>query len=164
MINDWRKQWGYEFPFYFVEIAPYDYENGLSAALRNAQYKSTATSKTGIVSTLDLGNSKNIHPANKMDVGKRLANLALGNDYGVSGKLRSSKPIGIVQKGDKLIVAFDCQEGGRIFIKPNTNEIEISDDNITYYPAKVLVNGCSIQVSSYKVPRPKYVRHAWCST
>ena len=164
MINDWRKQWGYEFPFYFVEIAPYDYENGLSAALRNAQYKSTATSKTGIVSTLDLGNSKNIHPANKMDVGKRLANLALGNDYGVSGKLRSSKPIGIVQKGDKLIVAFDCQEGGRIFIKPNTNEIEISDDNITYYPAKVLVNGCSIQVSSYKVPRPKYVRHAWSDT
>jgi len=71
MIKDWRKQWGYEFPFYFVQIAPYNYENGESAALRNAQYKSTATSNTGIVSTLDLGNAKNIHPANKMDVGKR---------------------------------------------------------------------------------------------
>lgn len=164
MIEGWRKQWGYEFPFYFVQIAPYDYENGMSAALRNAQYKSTATSNTGIVSTLDLGNAKNIHPANKMDVGKRLANLALGNDYGVSEKLRASKPIRIVQQGNKLIVDFDCQEGGRVTLKPKTNEIEISSDNITYHPAKVVADGCSIQVSSYKVPKPKYVRHAWSDT
>lgn len=164
MIEGWRKQWGYEFPFYFVQIAPYDYENGMSAALRNAQYKSTATSNTGIVSTLDLGNAKNIHPANKMDVGKRLANLALGNDYGVSEKLRASKPIRIVQQGNKLIVDFDCQEGGRVTLKSKTNEIEISSDNITYHPAKVVADGCSIQVSSYKVPKPKYVRHAWSDT
>ena len=164
MIEGWRKQWGYEFPFYFVQIAPYDYENGMSAALRNAQYKSTATSNTGIVSTLDLGNAKNIHPANKMDVGKRLANLALGNDYGVSEKLWASKPIRIVQQGNKLIVYFDCHEVGRVTLKPKTNEIEISSDNITYHPAKVVADGCSIQVSSYKVPKPKYVRHAWSDT
>ena len=164
MIEGWRKQWGYEFPFYFVQIAPYDYENGLSAALRNAQYKSTATSKTGIVSTLDLGNAKNIHPANKRDVGKRLANLALGNDYGIDGKPRASRPVGITQKGSKLIIKFDCQDGGRILVKPKTNEIEISADNITYYPAKVIANGCSITVSSNKLPKPKYVRHAWSDT
>ena len=164
MIKDWRKQWGYEFPFYFVQIAPYDYENGLSAALRNAQYKSTATSNTGIVSTLDLGNAKNIHPANKMDVGKRLANLALGNDYGIDRRLRASKPVSIAQKGNKLIVHFDCQEGGGVSVKPKTNEIEISADNITYHPAKVVADGCSIHISSYKVPRPKYVRHAWSDT
>ena len=116
MSQDWRKQWCNEFPFYFVQIAPYDYENGLSAALRNAQYKSTATSNTGIVSTLDLGNAKNIHPANKMDVGKRLANLALGNNYGKDERLRASKPVSIAQKGNKLIVRFDCQEGQPIFI------------------------------------------------
>ena len=99
-----------------------------------------------------------------MDVGKRLANLALGNDYGVSEKLRASKPIRIVQQGNKLIVDFDCQEGGRVTLKPKTNEIEISSDNITYHPAKVVADGCSIQVSSYKVPKPKYVRHAWSDT
>lgn len=164
MIQGWRKQWGYEFPFYFVQIAPYDYENGLSAALRNAQYKSTATSKTGIVSTIDLGNPKNIHPANKMDVGKRLANLALGNDYSISGRLHASKPVSIMQKGSKLIVNFDCQDGGHVSVKPKTNEIEISSDNITYHPAKVVADGCSIHISSYKVPRPKYVRHAWSDT
>ena len=164
MIKDWRKRWGYEFPFYFVQIAPYDYENGLSAALRNAQYKSTATSKTGIVPTLDLGNPKNIHPANKMDVGKRLANLALGNDYSISGRLHASKPFSIMQKGSKLIVNFDCQDGGHVSVKPKTNEIEISSDNITYHPAKIVADGCSIHISSYKVPRPKYVRHAWSDT
>jgi sialate O-acetylesterase len=161
MIKDWRKQWGYEFPFYFVQIAPFDYENGESAALRNAQYKSTAISNTGIVSTLDLGNAKNIHPANKMDVGKRLANLALGNDYDISGRLRASRPVGIMQKVSKLIVDFDCQDGGHVSLKPKTNEIEISSDNITYHPAKVVADGCRIYVSSQKVPEPKYVRHAW---
>ena len=161
MIKYWRKKWGYDFPFYFVQIAPYDYENGLSAALRNAQYKSTATYNTAIVSTLDIGNAKNIHPANKMEVGKRLAYNALGNDYGIDGKLRASKPVSIAQKGNTLIVQFDCQEGENVSIKPNTNEIEISSDNIKYYPAKVIADGCNIHVSSYKVPKPKYVRHAW---
>ncbi|MDA8923983.1 sialate O-acetylesterase [Flavobacteriaceae bacterium] len=161
MIEGWRKQWKYEFPFYFVQIAPFDYENDLSAALRNAQYKSTATSKTGIVSTLDLGNVENIHPANKMDVGKRLANLALGNDYGLGGKLRASKPTSVMQKMNKLIVQFDCQDGGSVSVKPIPTEIEISADNIIYYPAKVIADGCSIIVSSSKVSNPKYVRHAW---
>ena len=164
MIKTWRKQWGYEFPFYFVQIAPYDYENGKSAALRNAQYNSTATLNTGIVSTLDLGNAENIHPANKMDVGKRLANLALGNDYGTNGKLRASKPVSITQKGSKLIVKFDCQDDGQISLKPKTNEIEISSDNITYYPATAVADGCSIHVSSSKLSRPKYIRHAWSDT
>lgn len=164
MIAGWRSQWGYEFPFYFVQIAPYDYANGLSAALRNAQFKSTATVNTGIVSTLDLGNATNIHPANKMDVGKRLANLALGNNYGIDGRLRASKPTSIIRTGNNLEVRFDCQDGGRVSVKPNTNEIEISADNITYHPAKVVADGCSIRISSPKVRNPKYVRHAWSDT
>ena len=90
-----------------------------------------------------------------------MANLALGYDYDVFGRLRASKPVGITRNGSKLIVNFDCQDGGYVSLKPNTNEIEISSDNITYYPAKVFADGCSIILSTYKVPRPKYVRHAW---
>ncbi len=93
-----------------------------------------------------------------------MANLALGNEYGIDGKPRASRPVGITQKDSKLIIKFDCQDGERILVKPKTNEIEISADNITYYPAKVIANGCSITVSSNKVPKPKYVRHAWTDT
>ena len=99
-----------------------------------------------------------------MDVGKRLANLALGNDYGIDGRLRASKPTSIIRTGNNLEVRFDCQDGGRVSVKPNTNEIEISADNITYHPAKVVADGCSIRISSPKVRNPKYVRHAWSDT
>ena len=81
MINDWRKYWGYDFPFYFVQIAPFSYGNELSPALRDAQRKSLTTPNTGMAIAMDIGTSKSIHPGNKQDVGKRLALLALDKDY-----------------------------------------------------------------------------------
>jgi sialate O-acetylesterase len=87
MINSWRKEWQKDFPFYFVEIAPYDYgtETNLEAALvREAQLKTSQTvSNTGMVVTNDIGNLKNIHPINKQEVGRRLALWALAKTYGV---------------------------------------------------------------------------------
>jgi len=86
MIRDWRQKWDDEFPFYFVQIAPYLYnpdpDGQVSQKLRESQRLSLKTPKTGMVVTLDIGNPKNIHPANKQDVGSRLAGLAMANDYG----------------------------------------------------------------------------------
>ena len=85
MIDSWQGKSDYEFPFYFVQIAPYNYGSQLneegSMNLRDAQRKSLKTKNTGMVVTMDIGNFSNIHPANKQDVGKRLAGLALVNDY-----------------------------------------------------------------------------------
>ena len=85
MIKDWRTRWNVEFPFYFVQIAPYKYvgtAENKSQELREAQRSTLSLYKTGMVVTLDIGNNTNIHPANKQDVGSRLAGLALRNDYG----------------------------------------------------------------------------------
>ena len=75
----------YDFPFYFVQIAPYKYTEGInnhqSQFLRDSQRKSLKLSNTGMVVTLDIGDFSNIHPANKQEVGERLAKLALINDY-----------------------------------------------------------------------------------
>ena len=83
MIDDWRERWNSNFPFYFVQIAPFSYRNELSPALRDAQRKSLVLSNTGMAVTMDIGDSLSIHPGNKQDVGDRLARLALANDYGV---------------------------------------------------------------------------------
>ena len=80
MIEDWREKWGYDFPFYYVQIAPFNYEDGkLSYELRDVQRKSLKTKNTGMVVTMDIGEANDIHPANKQDVGNRLALLALDN-------------------------------------------------------------------------------------
>ena len=93
MIQDWRKDWGQgDFPFYFVQLAPFRYGNTdptLCAELREAQLKTLAVPNTGMAVTMDIGNVKDIHPRNKQDVGNRLALWALAQTYGKSSFTRA---------------------------------------------------------------------------
>lgn len=83
MIGAWRKQFGSDFPFYYVQIAPYTYESTYEAALlMEQQTRSLSYSKTGMVVITDVvDNVKDQHPRNKLDVGLRLANIALAETY-----------------------------------------------------------------------------------
>ena len=88
MITDWRRQWGGDFPFYFVQLASFNAANGNSkngstwAELREAQTFTLSLPNTGMAVTTDIGNPTDIHPKNKQDVGKRLAAIALHDVYG----------------------------------------------------------------------------------
>lgn len=91
MVKHWRELWGLgELPFYFVEIAPYEYGAGRRGyRLREAQQKSLdMIPNSGMASTADLVmpyETRNIHPSRKREVGERLAMLALEHTYGVKG-------------------------------------------------------------------------------
>ena len=161
MIEDWRKRWEDDFSFYFVQIAPFDYGNGLSPALRDAQRKSLKTPKTGMAITMDIGLPKSIHPGNKQDVGDRLARLALANDYGrdlvACGPLYKSHTI----SGNKVIVAFD---NATTMLKSQNTEVkgfEIAGSDRKFIPAKAIIVGDKIEVSSRGVDEPRFVRYAW---
>ena len=81
MIDDWRDTWGYDFPFYYAQLAPFPTEGTLE--VREAQRKTLdSTKKTGMAVLMDIGEEDDIHPHNKQDVGKRLALIALNKDYG----------------------------------------------------------------------------------
>lgn len=161
MIKDWRSKWGYDFPFYFAQIAPFDYKNNKSPALRDAQRQVSATPNTEMAVTLDIGNPKNIHPANKQEVGKRLASLALSKTYKVLENHGASKPISIKREQSRLAIGFDCSKGSIQYKESKKNELEISEDDISFYPANVEVKDCMIFLSSPHVSNPHYVRHAW---
>ena len=83
MINAWRNAWKKDFPFYYVQIAPYKYGNyNVGALLQEAQAKTLSHPNTGMVVTTDLIDSvTNIHPSHKREVGNRLANWALAETY-----------------------------------------------------------------------------------
>ena len=165
MIEGWRSKWNNDFPFYFVQIAPYNYGDGLSPALRDAQRHVTSLEKTAMVVTLDIGNPDNIHPAKKNEVGKRLSNLALDQTYGVKNTHLASKPISVVGKKNIVSILFDCKDGGSLQLKnPSSDQIEISEDNINFFQANAVVDDCYLHLYSSKVKRPKYVRHAWTDT
>ena len=165
MINGWRSKWRHEFPFYFVQIAPFNYNNGLSPALRDAQRQVTTLANTGMVVTLDIGDPENIHPAKKNEVGKRLSNLALEKTYGFHDKHIASYPVSAKRENNKVIVTFDCNDGEGLKVKSlHENQIEISEDNIHFFNANAEAKGCTVELFSEKVKHPKYVRHGWSDT
>jgi sialate O-acetylesterase len=164
LISDWRNQWSSNFPFYFVQIAPFEYRNGLSPSLRDAQRKTLKLPKTGMVVTLDIGENNDIHPSNKHDVGYRLAGLALANDYGksivASGPLFRSQII----DGNKLILEFDFVGSGLMTPTTKLKEFEIAGADKNYMPAVAKIIGKEVHVYSASIPNPKFSRYAWRDT
>ncbi|MBX3007036.1 MAG: glycosyl hydrolase family 2 [Melioribacteraceae bacterium] len=163
LINNWRENWGYEFPFYFVQIAPYKHGGELgSQYLRDAQRKTLNMKNTGMAVTLDIGDSLNVHPANKTGVADRLALWALANQYGrnivYSGPLYKS-----FQKNfNKIEISFD-HVGCGIVLRENVigNQFLISGEDKIFKPAQVLIEGDKLIVWSDEIPTPEAVRYAW---
>ena len=168
MISDWREKWKQDLPFYFVQIAPFIYSdiaNGcgtcLSHELRDAQRKSLDLKKTGMVVTSDIAEENDIHPANKQDVGKRLARLALSNDYEKS-EILSSGPLYVNQKIFKSYIDlyFDYKGAG-LMAKGKLKDFEIASEDQNFYPAYATIIEDKVRVSSKKVVNPKFVRYGW---
>tara|TARA_B100000767_G_scaffold64838_1_gene61147 strand:- start:394 stop:2469 length:2076 start_codon:yes stop_codon:yes gene_type:complete len=162
MIRDWRSSWKYEFPFYFVQIAPFIYSDSeQSYALREAQRKSLSTPKTGMATTLDIGEEYDIHPANKLDVGLRLARLALHNDYGKKEII----PSGPLYKSHEIFenyIDIDFEnKGSGLESKGILKDFEIAGDNKVYEKAKAEIIDNKIRVSSSIVKYPKHIRYGW---
>ena len=159
MIDDWRENWGYDFPFYYVQIAPYTEEGNVG--VREAQRKTLQkTKKTGMAVLMDIGERDDIHPHNKQDVGKRLALLALDKDYGFnfvsSGPLYKNNEA----EGKFLYVDFDSKGSGLKFIN-GKNGFEIAGNDNEFYPATAEIVDNKIRVYSENVKKPKNVRYGW---
>jgi hypothetical protein len=135
------------------------------ALLREAQLKSLSVKNTGMAVTLDIaGDVTDIHPKNKLDVGKRLAMLALSNDYGM--KICSSGPIyksHVVQQ-DKMIVTFDHVCNWLTVAAGDDKNFRIAGADRVFYPAKVSIDGQNLVVSSSKVKQPVALRYAFENT
>lgn len=164
MIEDWRASWNQgAFPFYFVQIAPYNYGGEeTSAELREAQFLTLSKIKnTGMAVTMDIGNPNDIHPTNKRDVGKRLALWALAKDYGkdlvYSGPLYREQTI----EDSKIRIHFDNIGSGLVAEGGPLTHFEIADKDQVYYPADAVIDGETVLVSSASVISPVAVRYGW---
>ncbi|HUH45887.1 MAG TPA: sialate O-acetylesterase [Arenibacter sp.] len=166
MIKSWREEWGKDLPFYFVQIAPYKYEDpkGTSAAeVRDAQlFTMKNVPNTGMVVTNDIGNLEDIHPINKQDVGHRLALWALAKTYG-KGDLTFSGPLyrSMVVKNKSIVLSFDHAEKGLIQKGKELREFYIAGDDQIFHKAKARIEGSTVTVSSPKVKNPTAVRFAF---
>ena len=174
MIRGWRKDFGQgDFPFYFVQIAPYQYagKGGPTAAdkTRCAQlwdsqlwtYKNVPNTGMAVVTDL-VDDLKDIHPKNKRDVGNRLALWALAKTYGktgdvYSGPLYKSSEV----QGNAVKITFDFAEGLTTRDGQAPSYLEIAGADEKFVPAVGKIDGNVLLVTSSEVAKPVAVRFAW---
>jgi sialate O-acetylesterase len=165
LITSWRDKWGYEFPFYYAQIAPYKYGNPFEGVeVRDAQRRVLDVPNTGMAILSDLCDTLNIHPKNKQDAALRLANIAL-NRYYKTVKLEDSGPLfkGITIDKNKAIISFDHSEGLHA-AGDKLTYFEIAGDDKIFYPAEAKIKNGQVIVQSKKVKSPVAVRFAWRNT
>ncbi|MDB5006468.1 MAG: 9-O-acetylesterase [Mucilaginibacter sp.] len=168
LINDWRQKWGEgNFPFYFVQIANYAATDQPPAAdwpaLRDAQLSTLTVPNTGMAVTIDIGDASRIHPQNKQETGRRLALIALAKTYGenisCSGPIYKSQVI----KGNKIELEFTHTDKGLIAKGDTLKGFTIAGADKKFYPARAIISGNKVAVSSGDVANPVAVRYAWAN-
>jgi sialate O-acetylesterase len=168
-VKDLRAKWGVgEFPFYYVQIAPFNYEGADGTSSPRLQEVQTGHMRSipnsGMVTTLDVGHPEFIPPVDKKTVGERLAWWALGQTYGRTGfgyKPAVYKSMEIT--GKKIYIDFDNAPRGLCPMWTQLDGFEIAGEDRVFHPAKAEIETSTarLAVSSEQVPSPVAVRYAY---
>ena len=168
MIRGWRKEWKQgEFPFYYCQIAPYDYSligwNYNSALLREQQMKvEKLLHGVRMAVLMDVGLQYGIHPRMKREAGQRLALLALSNTYNIKGLPDFATFSNVEYKSDTAIVSFDRSKEWVYFNDgPESKLFEVAGEDRVFHPAKAWVSRNKVYVKSDNVKSPVAVRYAF---
>lgn len=173
MINDWRKLWGYNFPFYMVQLANFmSPQNGPEesawAELREAQTRTLVLENTGMAVTIDIGEEKDIHPKNKQEVGHRLALQARQQTYGERIVAQGPMYAGHRIVGNEVHVFFrnGFNRNGTTMKTSDGGEIrgfEVAGVDHKFHTATARFDRRGIVVSCPEVPEPVAVRYGWAN-
>ena len=159
MIADWRQVWGDGLPFLFVQLAPY---RDTHPGFREAQFRIWQTTpRTAMVVTTDVGDASNIHPTRKGPVGERLALAARALAY--EEKIESSGPVfeSIKAERGKAIITFTHVGSGLMAREGELKGFTVAGSDGKFLPARAVIEGSTVIVTSEKVPEPVSVRFGW---
>ncbi|MBM4087953.1 MAG: sialate O-acetylesterase, partial [Planctomycetes bacterium] len=171
MIAEWRQLWGQgDFPFLFVQLPNFmaaqqqPSETGGWPLIREQFFRTlSAVPNTGMAVTIDVGEAGDIHPKNKQEVGRRLAQWALAKTYAkdvvASGPLFHS----MRKQGDKIVVEFDYSEGLAARDGGALKSFAIAGDDRKFVWADAIIEGGAVVVFNPSVSSPSAVRYAWAN-
>ncbi len=160
LVESWRSYWrNPQMPIHFVQLS--SLSRPLWGWFRDSQRRlSDELEHCGMAVSLDRGDSLDVHPRRKADIGRRLARLALFNDYGFG--ITPSGPLfeRAERNGRKVHVTFRHGEGLR-GSDGTIRGFELAGEDQIFHPASARVTGRGVEVTSKNVPHPLYVRYAW---
>ncbi|OOG48314.1 9-O-acetylesterase [Rhodanobacter sp. C06] len=169
LIESWRAQWGRpDLPFFWVQLPNFKAGEDTAtespwAELRESQAAALSLPHTGQAVIIDLGESDNIHPTDKQDVGHRLALVARRVTFG--DKLVDAGPLyrGMRVDGSHAVLSFDTQ-GEPLAVRGGGQDVhgfELAGANGRYHPAQARIEGTTVVAVSNAVGHPASVRYAW---
>jgi sialate O-acetylesterase len=163
LISDWREHWNEgNFPFLYVQISSFTstpQENW--AVIREAQRRTLSVTNTAMAVTIDIGNPVNVHPANKQDVGHRLALAARALSYHESVEYSGPLYREAAIEGSAIRLFFDHSQSGLVAKSGALTGFAIAGADRIFVPATAAIDGDSTTVSNSAVPNPKFVRYGW---
>lgn len=162
MILDWRRSWGIgQFPFLWVQLAAFQ-NNNPWPVIRDSQTRTLEIANTGQALAIDVGESNDIHPKDKLTVGNRLALAARAVAYGE--KIVYSGPLfrQVTRDNGALRVWFEHTGSGLATRDgaPLTG-FRVAGEDGNFYKAEAHIEGNTVVVSSSMVREPLAVRYAW---
>lgn len=167
MVSEWREVWGMGLlPFYYVQIAPYQYPSGkLRDSVPYVREAQALAMKeiphSGMVVSMDVGGKHELHPPDKTTIAKRLLYWALGDAYhweGVSYQSPSFKSMKI--NGDKITVSFDYAPLGLTSFNQKIKGFELAGNDREFYPAEAnITDNGEVIIHSDEVPQPVAARY-----
>lgn len=164
LIQDWRKRWGSEFPFAWVQLPNYRASDRNWPLVREGMLRTLKLPNTGMATTMGIGETADIHPKNKQDVGRRLAFWALGKVYGqtvasISGPLFARAEV----KGSEVVCSFTHADQGLVAKGGELTGFVIAGADQKWMPAQAKIAGSTVIVSSPDLKAPAAVRYAWAA-
>lgn len=172
MLGNWRQLFGQgDLPFYYVQVAPYNWEENNPAAFEYAELREAQAAlakqvpNTGMVVTMDIADPTDIHPRNKQEVAYRLAQLALKYKYGESGRVASGPEYrSILIQKDSVIVQFEpASLGSGLATRDGQapRHFYVAGKDKVFYPAEAVIRGSEVVLHSPSVKKPVAVRYAF---
>lgn len=166
LIRGWRGAWGEGgFPFLVVQLPNYgDPVETVWSEMRESQLMVLQQPNTGLAVTIDVGESNNLHPHRKAEVGRRLALWALGTTYGkdlvYSGPLYKTMEV----EGKSIRLHFNHVGRGLQAHGEILKGFKIAGTDRNFLSAEARIEKDTIVVSSPEVPAPVAVRYAWAGS
>jgi sialate O-acetylesterase len=166
MVRAWREIWGAgEFPFYYCQLAPYNYGGGLNSGyIREAQSKGMLTPNTGMAVLMDADSPSCIHPPKKKDAGERMALWALAKTYGMEKiHYRSPEVKSVNIEGRIVIIDFDLfgSTTGLTTKGKDIRNFKVAGKDKRFHDATAALSGNKVYVFSPNVKEPVAVRYCF---
>jgi sialate O-acetylesterase len=163
LVKDWRaRHGGGDFPFGWVQLPNYGGAGRNWPVVREAMFKALAVPHTGMAVTMDVGETKDIHPKNKQEAGRRLAQWALADVYGQKVAGSGPRYSGYEVKDGKVLISFTQADGLALSNAPDSPLVlAIAGADRQWKPAQGTIEGGKLVVSSPEVAAPAAVRYLW---